>query len=210
MITTESRGLAERKVVLWVGRLVGYLVYVYLLVVEVILFVGFLLLLFGANPTAGFVEWWYRSLDRVMAPFRGIFTPIHLGTTTGDVEAVFDTSVMFAMIVYGIVALALSAGITWLTGRLHEVYDVEGELRRKAEAEAAAQEYAERLAQAEIERDARARALVQLANQQAAAAAAPTTFAPTTPTTPTAAPATSPATDPASGTVPPADPPVSR
>lgn len=133
MITADSRGLAERKAVVWIVRAISYLVYFYLIVVEIILFLGFFLLLFGANPTAGFTEWVYRNLDRVMSPFRGIFTPIELGTTTADVPAVFETSVVFAMIIYGIVALALSALIGWLTGRLGQIYAAEAEVERQAE-----------------------------------------------------------------------------
>jgi hypothetical protein len=74
---------------------------------------GFFLLLFGANPDAGFSEWVYRGLDRVMAPFRGIFEPVPLNG-----NSVLDTSVMFAMIVYGIACLFLSALIAWLTDKL--------------------------------------------------------------------------------------------
>ena len=111
MITSDSRALTERKAIVWVVRALSYLVYFYLIVVEIVLFIGFFLLLFGANPSAGFTQWAYRNLDRVMAPFRGIFTPIQLGTTTADVQATFDTSVLFAMIIYGIVALIFSAFI---------------------------------------------------------------------------------------------------
>ncbi len=150
MITSESRALNERKAVVWVVRALSYLVYFYLIVVEIILFLGFFLLLFGANPSAGFTQWVYRNLDRVMAPFRGIFTPIQLGTTSGDVPAIFETSVVFAMIVYGIVALALSALIGWLSGRLalihaaeedraQEVEDAAAEERRLAAQQTAAQ-----------------------------------------------------------------------
>src|SRR3954469_7363499 len=90
-----------------------YRVYACTIVALVILVLGFFLLLFGANPDAAFAAWAYRSLDRVMAPFRGIFEAIPLN---GD--SVLDTSVLFAMIVYSIVGLALSALIHWLTDRL--------------------------------------------------------------------------------------------
>lgn len=165
MITADSRGLAERKAVVWIVRAISYLVYFYLIVVEIILFLGFFLLLFGANPSAGFTEWVYRNLDRVMAPFRGIFTPIQLGTTSGDVPAVFETSVVFAMIVYGIVALALSALIGWLSGRLGQIYAAEAEVERQEEFDA-------RMAAAQT-------------SGQPGAAAVPATQA--TPTQPTAA-----------------------
>ena len=79
----------------------------------VILLLGFFLLLFGANPDAPFAEWLYRGLRRVMAPFRGLFEPVKL-----DGRSVLDVSILFAMIVYGIVALFLHALIDWLTARI--------------------------------------------------------------------------------------------
>ncbi len=107
--------------------------YAYLVVVEIILFMGFFLLLFGANPSASFTDWVYRSLDRAMEPFRGIFTPIELGTTAGnDVQSVFETSVLFAMIVYGIVAIAEHALITWLSNRMYRLEAEEDQLLYQA------------------------------------------------------------------------------
>jgi hypothetical protein len=54
-----------------------------------------------------------------MKPFRGIFTPIDLGTTSGNqIESIFDTSVLFAMIIYGIIGLLVHAGIQWLTHKV--------------------------------------------------------------------------------------------
>jgi hypothetical protein len=120
-----------RKGFLWGAKVLSYLVYVYLILVEVVLVIGFFLLLFGANQTAGFTQWAYRNLDRVMAPFRGIFTPIELGTTSGDVQAVFDTSVLFAMIIYGILALLLSWLIGWLTSRQYHLAQLEADIERR-------------------------------------------------------------------------------
>ena len=133
MITENSPALAERRVIILIARAISYFVYFYLIVVEIILLIGFFLLLFGANPSAGFTEWAYRNLDRVMDPFRGIFTPIELGTTSADVPATFDTSVLFAMIVYGIVALLLSGLIGWLSRRLHQIESAEEYNRRMAD-----------------------------------------------------------------------------
>ena len=98
-----------------VARAMTYLVYGFVLVALVLLLLGFFLLLFGANPDAPFAEWVYRSLERVMAPFRGLFEPVAL-----DGRSVLDVSVLFAMIVYGLVALLLHALIEWLTGRVSE------------------------------------------------------------------------------------------
>ncbi|HSL74062.1 MAG TPA: hypothetical protein VK853_06330 [Ilumatobacteraceae bacterium] len=167
MITAESPARSERRAIVWIARAVSYLVYFYLLVVEIILLMGFVLLLFGASPTAGFTQWVYRNLDRVMAPFRGIFTPIELGTTSNDVPAIFETSVLFAMIVYGIVALVFGAIIAWLSDRLGQFDEVDAELRRQAE-------YAAMQAEIDERRMAAARAAaVQAAADQAAGHPAP-------------------------------------
>ena len=146
---------------MWALRAISYLVYFYLIVVEIILLIGFFLLLFGANPTAGFTQWAYRNLERVMEPFRGIFAPIELGTTGNDVAAVFDTSVLFAMIIYGIVALGFSVLIGWLSGRLDQIHAAEDELARQAELE-------QRQAEADARLLAAQQAAVQLAQAQAA------------------------------------------
>jgi uncharacterized protein YggT (Ycf19 family) len=98
------------------ARALTYLVYAFVVVALVILLLGFFLKLFGANPAAPFAEWVYRGLRRVMAPFRGLFEPIPL-----DGRSVLDVSMLFAMIVYGIVALALNAVIEWLTACIVEL-----------------------------------------------------------------------------------------
>jgi uncharacterized protein YggT (Ycf19 family) len=116
---------SSKEHIVWAGRALVYLVYFFVTVALIVLAFGFFLLLFGANPDASFAQWVYRSLDRVMAPFRGLFEPIQLNG-----QSVLDVSVLFAMIVYGIAALALRALIDWLTYRV--------ELIRRREAQAAA------------------------------------------------------------------------
>jgi hypothetical protein len=125
--------IGPRKTVVWITRAIVYLLYFYIIAVEIILILGFFLLLFGANQTAEFTQWAYRNLERVMEPFRGIFAPIELGTTNGNVQSVFDTSVVFAMIVYGIIGSVLSAVIPWLSGRLQYLEAAEAEAQRQQE-----------------------------------------------------------------------------
>lgn len=96
-----------------IARALTYLVYGFVVVALVLLLFGFFLQIFGANPDAPFAEWLYRGLRRVMAPFRGLFEPIRL-----DGRSVLDVSILFAMVVYSVVALALHALIEWLTGRI--------------------------------------------------------------------------------------------
>lgn len=96
------------KVLLW-------FVYLWVIVSLVLLFLAFILQLFGANPNSDFAQWVYRSVERTMAPFRGIFEPITFGK-----KSVLDTSLLFAMIVYGFVALFLKAAIDWVTDRTRQ------------------------------------------------------------------------------------------
>ena len=76
----------------------------------VLLFLAFILELFGANPNSGIAQWVYGSVERTTAPFRGLFEPITFGK-----KSVLDTSLLFATIVYGFVALFLKAAIDWVT-----------------------------------------------------------------------------------------------
>jgi uncharacterized protein YggT (Ycf19 family) len=104
--TTSTAPIAVARI----ARALTYLVYAFVIVALIVLLLGFLLQLFGANPDAPFAEWLYRGLRRVMAPFRGLFEPVAL-----DGRSVLDVSILFAMLVYGIVGLALHAFIGWLT-----------------------------------------------------------------------------------------------
>jgi uncharacterized protein YggT (Ycf19 family) len=93
-----------------IARALTFLVYAFVIVALIILLLGFILQLFGANPEAPFAQWLYRGLRRVMAPFRGLFEPVEL-----DGRSVLDVSILFAMLVYGIVGLALHALIERLS-----------------------------------------------------------------------------------------------
>jgi uncharacterized protein YggT (Ycf19 family) len=99
-----------------VARALTYLAYTFAIVTVVLLMLGCILELFGANPDAPFAEWLYRGLARAMAPFRGLFEPVPL-----DGRSVLDPSILFAMLVYGIVAFALGGLIGWLTRRILEL-----------------------------------------------------------------------------------------
>ena len=193
---TDTSPQGPRESITWLARAIGYLIYAYVIIVEIILLVGFILKLFGANPSAGFVEWWYRGLDRVMAPFRGIFTPVELGTTGNDVEAVLDTSILFAMVIYAVIMLFVRGAIDWMTHRLElQRHDREIALRQR-ELEEAEQQRA--LAEAE-----RRRADALMAAQAGAVAATSTVPSTPVPPTPDVMPASPPPPDvapPAAGT----------
>lgn len=98
------------------ARVVTAAIYVYVVIVEVVLAAGFVCLLVGIEPSSWLADWIYRSVERVMSPYRGLFGALEVTSErTGDVEPVVETSLLFAMIVYGIVALAAHDLIGWLT-----------------------------------------------------------------------------------------------
>jgi uncharacterized protein YggT (Ycf19 family) len=141
-----------------------WFVWAYFTFVIVVLTLAFFLLLFNANPDVGFVDWVYRSADRAMEPFRGIFP-----TETAGNGSVFDFSILFAMIVYGIVASLVHALVNFLDRKIAEerakvVYVAqEGQRRREY---AAATEADRAAAQYRAQQDA---AAAQLASRQVAA-----------------------------------------
>ena len=79
----------------------------------VILAIAFFLQLFNANTTAPFVDWVYRAAKRIMQPFRGIFPSVE-----GEQGSVFDVSMLFAMFMYGLLALGAHGLIDWIDRKI--------------------------------------------------------------------------------------------
>jgi uncharacterized protein YggT (Ycf19 family) len=121
-----------------IGRGIVWLVYAFVIAAIVIATLAFFLQLFGANPTADFAAWVYRSAARVTAPFRGIF-PSHAITD----DAYLDVSLLFAIIMYGIFALLISELVNWLERKRdqsarRDLYEQQEAEARQLEAEARA------------------------------------------------------------------------
>lgn len=93
-----------------IARGLTYLVYAYLMIAVVTLIFGFTLLLLGANPTTPFVNFVYTYAAQFLEPFRGIFPPKQITDSS-----YFSSAGLFAIIVYGIFALALHSFIDWIT-----------------------------------------------------------------------------------------------
>lgn len=72
----------------------------------VILAMRFVLLLLGASQASGFVNFIYSLSGFFVAPFNGIFTRPTYGTST------FDSATIVAMVVYGIVTVAIAKLLT--------------------------------------------------------------------------------------------------
>jgi uncharacterized protein YggT (Ycf19 family) len=151
-----------------VGRVVVWIVYAFALVTAVLLTTAFFLHLAGANPESSFVEWVYRSTERAMRPFRGIFPTQDVGGSS-----VLDLSYLVAAIVYFVIALLVDALHRWLTGRLRRQQWEAG--RARAQADVAGQRSVARQHADEQSADqaaARAYAAQQAAAQQYAIARA--------------------------------------
>jgi uncharacterized protein YggT (Ycf19 family) len=93
----------------------GLILFLYgvLIIAEVLLVMTFFLQLFNASESASFTQWVYRSSARVLAPFRGIFPTIE-----GQHGSVLDFSVLFAMLIYGMLAMGAHSLIAWLDRKL--------------------------------------------------------------------------------------------
>src|SRR6266540_1720885 len=100
----------------WISRAVILFVYGFAITCIVILAMAFFLQLFNANTTAPFVDWVYRAARRIMQPFRGIFPSVE-----GEQGSVFDVSMLFAMFMYGLLALGLQALIAWIDRKIASI-----------------------------------------------------------------------------------------
>ena len=91
---------------LTVLRVSSWILYVWVIVGVVALSIRVFLMLFGANPEAGFAELVLRVSEPYMQPFRDIFPPRPAGDT-----GYLDVSAIFAIVIYGLLAGLVSAGI---------------------------------------------------------------------------------------------------
>lgn len=92
-VGTEVSGDSKTTITNGVWYLVGF--------IEIILLFRFVLKLFGANPTSGFVDFVYGVTGVLTAPFDNIF-----GVTKpqgGDVSSVFEPSILVAAVVYALI-----------------------------------------------------------------------------------------------------------
>jgi uncharacterized protein YggT (Ycf19 family) len=154
------------------ARWFGWFVWAYFTFIIIVLTLSFFLLLFNADPDAGFVAWVFRSADRAMEPFRGIFP-----TETAGNGSVIDFSILFAMIVYGILGSLVNALVHFFDRKIAEerskaIYVAEEEQRRREYAMTTNADWAATQYQAEQETEAARLAAQQATAQQRTAAAA--------------------------------------
>jgi uncharacterized protein YggT (Ycf19 family) len=96
-----------------ISRVLVVFVYGFAVVAICLLATAFFLRLFNANTSAPFVEWVYRATRRIMQPFRGIFP-----TLEGESGSVLDVSLLFAMFIYGLLAIGMHALIDWIDRKM--------------------------------------------------------------------------------------------
>src|SRR5690348_7179262 len=80
----------HEETALRIARWLVWLTYAFLVVATIILLIAFVLLATDANESASFVEWVYRSADRLLQPFRSIYPQIEHGN-----GSIIDFSILF-------------------------------------------------------------------------------------------------------------------
>ncbi len=127
----EEAEASPVPIIIQVSKVVAWIFYIVILLQAILLTVAFFLRLFGANPDAGFAEWVYRSAETLMGPFRGLFPDRQLSD-----NSVLDLSLLFAAIVYFLVAFAFDVLLHWLRTHLLRQQRAIAEARRTADAAA--------------------------------------------------------------------------
>lgn len=121
------------------ARILVYFVYAYLVIAVSFLITGFFLLLLGASQSASFVDFVYRIAAEFLQPFRGMFPPHQITD-----NAYFSAAGLFAIIMYGLFAVAVHSLISWLTLKQaqhqEELIQIAREEERQAEKARAAAE----------------------------------------------------------------------
>jgi|GEM_PF-2162652 len=94
-------------------KIATWILYIWVLIGVIALSLRVFLLLFAANPDAGFTAFVYRVSDAYLHPFRDIFP-------TRDVAdgGYLDISALFAIIIYALIAGGIGAGVAAIGRRI--------------------------------------------------------------------------------------------
>jgi uncharacterized protein YggT (Ycf19 family) len=109
---------SETVFALRIGRWLVWFTFAFLVAAVIVMMLAFVLQLTNANESASFVEWVYRSADRVDDPFRSIYP----SEVRGD-GSVIDFSMLFGVIIYGLAAMFVSALIHWFDRKIVSMQD---------------------------------------------------------------------------------------
>ncbi|MDY0087518.1 MAG: YggT family protein [Coriobacteriia bacterium] len=101
VVVKRTRSSANRLITGTISWVTGF--------IEVVLAFRFGLLLFGANPDAGFVEFIYKVSAPFMVPFEAVF-----GVTETRLGSIFDWSNLLAIAVYAVIGWGLTSLIRGL------------------------------------------------------------------------------------------------
>jgi uncharacterized protein YggT (Ycf19 family) len=71
-------------------------------IIDALLLIRLVLKLMGANPHAGFASFTYGLTDFLLAPFHGLLPTFVSG------QSVFELSLVFAILIYSLVAMGLA------------------------------------------------------------------------------------------------------
>lgn len=108
--------LRAEEGLLVLGRIVAWLAYAWLVLVDVLLVFRVVLLAFGANPEAQFFKFVVTTTADVMAPFRGLFPPHALNAT-----GYLDVSALFAILVYTLLVFFVGWVVDVMTWKLRSI-----------------------------------------------------------------------------------------
>jgi len=77
-------------------------IYVIFAIIVGAIFIRVLLKVLGANTAVAFTQFMYGATDPLLAPFRGLLPTFASG------RMIFETSSVFAMLIYGLIGIALA------------------------------------------------------------------------------------------------------
>jgi uncharacterized protein YggT (Ycf19 family) len=100
-------------IALRLGRWLVWFTYIFFVFAVILLLLAFVLQATGANQGASFVDWAYRSADRLNQPFRSIYPSIVHGN-----GSIIDFAMLFGVVFYGLVAIVVHAIVAWLDRRV--------------------------------------------------------------------------------------------
>lgn len=105
-----------------ISKVISFLLYAWIMFGVIMLLLRTFLLLTSASTSSGFVRWVYEVSADFLYPFRGIFPTKEVSDT-----GYLDTSAIFAIIIYLIIAWIVSAVLKSVQSKMDDIREQEAE-----------------------------------------------------------------------------------
>jgi hypothetical protein len=100
-----------------IDNLIVQMAYAIWIIIEIVIFLRFILMLLGASDAAAFIKWLYKFSFTFVYPFWGAFSPIKISE-----KGVLEISSLFAMLIYFLAVYLIVSIVDIIEGKKQNLF----------------------------------------------------------------------------------------